>query len=92
MELFIFWSWHIGIFLNNFLDDIATVLNIMASEYYLILGWQTKVGWSKRNDATAKQNCYRIITPITTDVLGSQTFIQNWPIGLLHVGKDNEFA
>ena len=43
----------------------------------VIMGWQTKVGRSKRNDANTKQYCYREITLMITDGLGSQTLIQN---------------
>ena len=55
----------------------TTVLNVMVSEYYCNDGLQTKVGWSKRNHANTKQYCYRVITSLTTDVLGSQTLTQN---------------
>ena len=58
---FIFLSRLIGHFKNNFLDDIS----IIYLQQFSIL-WQVttivimglanyKVGWSKRNDATAKQ-------------------------------------
>ena len=34
--------------------DLASLFLIVTINTIVMMGWQTKVGWSKRNDATAK--------------------------------------